>query len=327
MGVENTNSTGNKGKTKMEMPSPRMQIRNLPYRIYRELSRLLDTPGDRDWKALVSVLPDGMYKRNQVETLINVARNNGSPAEELLRDLGFQLVTVRELIGYLTKINHQEALLLLKPREPVEIIKQPESVSICEGEVVRLSCAARGFPRPSYQWFKVGFGEVDIGFEKELCFDQVRLEDTGEYYCRIANDSSSCSTSTVHLQVIPTIMEPIIPENGVLQVGNAMERLGHTSNVLRNDALEPMNIYPGQYFVLSCGMDDLPNVNYYWLKNGKEIPGENRPKLIFDPFCPEDEGHYSCRVVGQDGDMLTKLMHLKSGGAELENRQFGKSNA
>ena len=50
----------------MEMPSPRMQIRNLPYRIYRELSRLLDTPGDRDWKALVSVLPDGMYKRNQV---------------------------------------------------------------------------------------------------------------------------------------------------------------------------------------------------------------------------------------------------------------------
>ena len=65
--------------------------------------------------------------------------------------------------------------------------------------------------------------------------------------------------------------------------------------------------------MLSCGMDDLPNVNYYWLKNGREIPGENRPKLIFNPFCPEDEGYYSCRVVGQDGDMLTKLMHLKSG--------------
>ena len=50
----------------MEKPSPRMQIRNLPYRIYRELSRLLDTPGDKDWKAFVSVLPDGMYARKQV---------------------------------------------------------------------------------------------------------------------------------------------------------------------------------------------------------------------------------------------------------------------
>ena len=51
----------------------------------------------------------------QVETLRNVGRNNGSPAEELLRDLGYQLITVRELIGYLAKLNHQEALLLLKP--------------------------------------------------------------------------------------------------------------------------------------------------------------------------------------------------------------------
>ena len=74
-----------------------------------------------------------------------------------------------------------------------------------------------------------------------------------------------------------------------------------------------MNIYPGQHFVLSCGLDELPNVNYYWLKNGIEIHGENRPKLIFDPFRLEDEGYYSCRVVSQEGDMLTKLMHLKAG--------------
>ena len=88
--------------------------------------------------------------------------------------------------------------------EPVEIIKQPKSESVCEGEIIRLSCAAKGFPKPSYQWFKVGVGEVEIGFEKELCFDKVCLEDTGEYYCKITNDSSSASTIPVHLQVIPT---------------------------------------------------------------------------------------------------------------------------
>ena len=88
---------------------------------------------------------------------------------------------------------------------------------------------------------------------------------------------------------------------------------GFGPSLLRNDALEPMNIYPGQYFKLSCGVEDLPNLNFYWLKNGREIPGENRPHLIFNPFRPEDEGYYSCRVVGQEGDMLTKLMHLKVG--------------
>ena len=50
----------------MDKPDPKLQIRKLPYRIHRELSKLLDTPGDKDWKALVSVLPDGMYTRSQV---------------------------------------------------------------------------------------------------------------------------------------------------------------------------------------------------------------------------------------------------------------------
>ena len=50
----------------MDRPDPKLQIRKLPYRIHRELSILLDTPGDKDWRALVSVLPDGMYSRSQV---------------------------------------------------------------------------------------------------------------------------------------------------------------------------------------------------------------------------------------------------------------------
>ena len=74
-----------------------------------------------------------------------------------------------------------------------------------------------------------------------------------------------------------------------------------------------MNVIPGQYFVLNCGVENLPNASYYWLKNGENMPGENRPQLIFNPFRPEHEGYYSCRVVGPDDDILTKLMYLKVG--------------
>lgn len=56
-----------KEKNTMSTPDPRLQIRKLPYRIHHELSRLLDIPGDKDWSALISVLPDGMYSRREVK--------------------------------------------------------------------------------------------------------------------------------------------------------------------------------------------------------------------------------------------------------------------
>ena len=54
----------------MAKPDPNLQIRKLPYRIHLELSRLLDIPGEKDWRSLIAVLPDGMYTTNQVSIAI-----------------------------------------------------------------------------------------------------------------------------------------------------------------------------------------------------------------------------------------------------------------
>ena len=43
-----------------------MQIRNLSYGILKKLSDQLDIDGPRDWKALISVMPTGMYSKEQV---------------------------------------------------------------------------------------------------------------------------------------------------------------------------------------------------------------------------------------------------------------------
>ena len=40
-----------------------MQIRNLSYGILKKLSVQLDIDGPRDWKALISVMPTGMYSK------------------------------------------------------------------------------------------------------------------------------------------------------------------------------------------------------------------------------------------------------------------------
>ena len=50
----------------MDLYNPKMEIRELPTKIYKELCSLLDIPGEKDWKALVSVLPDGIYSKSQV---------------------------------------------------------------------------------------------------------------------------------------------------------------------------------------------------------------------------------------------------------------------
>ena len=43
-----------------------MQIRKLPYGILKNLSEQLDIDGPCDWKALISVMPTGMYSQEQV---------------------------------------------------------------------------------------------------------------------------------------------------------------------------------------------------------------------------------------------------------------------
>ncbi|XP_065059828.1 mucosa-associated lymphoid tissue lymphoma translocation protein 1-like isoform X2 [Rhopilema esculentum] len=305
--------------SRMDKPDPRLQIRKLPFRILRELSQLLDIEGDKDWKALAAALPDGMFSGPQIKRLEGVSKASKSPSTELLTELGYQLLTVKQLIGYLTIINHQEALLLLKQNEAVKITRQPTSVSEHEGGSIRLRCNAKGFPLPTYQWIKLDEGELDTGIDKELILENVTPEDSGKYVCRVANDVNAVNSDIATVRIIPKEVEPRRePERWIGNCGFD----GLVLNDTRNDALKPMDVFPGQHFVLSCGVDSLPGLAYYWMKNGQEMPGENGCRLIFDPFKPEDVGFYSCRVVGPEGHMLTKLMQLRVGDLSCTDRQF-----
>ena len=49
-----------------KMPYVYMEIRKLPSGNLKKLSDQLDIDGPRDWKALISVMPTGMYSQEQV---------------------------------------------------------------------------------------------------------------------------------------------------------------------------------------------------------------------------------------------------------------------
>ena len=92
--------------------------------------------------------------------------------------------------------------------EPVKITKQPESVVAQCGERVKLKCVAKGFPRPTYQWYR-DEEELDEGFSNELIINSVSQDHEGEYYCKSTNKIGSEYTNKVTLQVTPPVVVPL----------------------------------------------------------------------------------------------------------------------
>lgn len=83
----------------------------------------------------------------------------------------------------------------LPPALPV-IINYPKEKRLAVGEVLVISCDARGAQPMRYQWFKDS-RPLEYGTRPELLIEHARPETAGEYRCRVTNQfgekiSDSC---------------------------------------------------------------------------------------------------------------------------------------
>lgn len=284
--------------------TPELQIRHLPFKVLRELGSILDIPGPRDWKALIAEIPceDGYSKAEIYKFEKEGLRPGGSPAYEVLVDLGTQLTTVGQLVSYLKAIGNQEALLLLKPHEPVIITRHPISDTVPEHQEYVLKCEASGFPKPRYEWFKNGSPIPDARVQV-LRLNNVSVGDSGEYMCKVTNPMGSVYSHPATLQVSPS---QVMIVDGETSIQDPSEFLLRSNDVVEQTV--PMAV--GQKFVLNCGTYD--GISYQWQKNGYPLPDACQPQLIFQSFTPTDEGRYSCKVTVNSGHViLTQIAHLK----------------
>ncbi|CAJ0945686.1 unnamed protein product, partial [Ranitomeya imitator] len=124
----------------------------------------------------------------------------GSPARSLLRLMGDQGCTVKELVEFLQNIGQSNALQILSPRG-VKVVVHPASMSVRSGQMVKLCCVAAEHPVVNYQWFKMD-KEVPYGNSSELTFNPVDVDDASFYICRV-NDSHTFDYSNwAQLEVI-----------------------------------------------------------------------------------------------------------------------------
>lgn len=115
----------------------------LTYQLIRALS------SNELWRSLRSVIP---------ETYLSATFSPASP-DDLVLALQSSFVSVANLIRWLELVDAFDALLLLKPDEPVVIHEHPQPRLELEAHadtVLRLTCRASSFPPPNYHWFLNG---------------------------------------------------------------------------------------------------------------------------------------------------------------------------
>lgn len=157
------------------------------------------------------------------------------------------------------------------------------------GQEVRLECVSFGYPVPSYNWTRKN-GNIPrsarlSNYDRVLTIPNVGVEDEGEYICDVRNDRAHIFNSVfLKVQAKPNFTIPLVDK--------------HMDN---NGELH-----------WNCEAFGIPDVNYTWYKNGKELSMKNLELLDKDRYIIQDNvliishldpvrdpGMYQCEAKNQ----------------------------
>uniref|UniRef100_A0A0A9W5Z2 Contactin n=1 Tax=Lygus hesperus TaxID=30085 RepID=A0A0A9W5Z2_LYGHE len=129
------------------------------------------------------------------------------------------------------------------------------------GKDVRLECVSFGYPVPSYNWTRVGAqlprNAIFTSYNRVLVIPRVKVEDQGEYRCRVSNGRASIENSvTLSIQAEPNFTIPLADKH------------------MDNQAT----------LTWTCEAFGIPDVTYSWFRDGELLEIEKLP--------PEDRDRY-----------------------------------
>lgn len=162
--------------------------------------------------------------------------------------------------------------------EPLTIAQQPQSQNLYVGNDLNLSIVPAGGLTPySYQWFKDAF-PIENATEASLSIEDVTLDDTGLYQCRVMDELGGEELSEpAAILVTPKIT---ITKNPI-----SIDTYTDSSHVLEVAASGGN----GEY-------------TYIWRFNAVAIPeAPNATVYTLEDLQPEDTGFYDCVVTETQG--------------------------
>ncbi|CAM1303017.1 Uncharacterised protein r2_g1303 [Pycnogonum litorale] len=161
-----------------------------------------------------------------------------------------------------------------------------KTADVEKGKSIRLSCAAQGYPPPTYKWIKP---DGTVMFETEGLLSVIDTESTGsfKYRCTVTNSNGEDSKSTLVI---------------------VRDKLGAF--------ITQKTVHDGNGIELNCHTTGYPIQNIHWTLNGEPIVSlsiqENREKIVIRNIGRHDRGMYQCFVRNQ-WEVVQATLQLKLG--------------
>ncbi|XP_066458643.1 mucosa-associated lymphoid tissue lymphoma translocation protein 1 isoform X2 [Eleutherodactylus coqui] len=277
-----------------------LNINSLQESVLQKVCELLDQTSDRGWRRLATIIAkNSRFRLSSLELhqcSLKVMEPEGSPARSLLRLMGDQGCTTKELADLLQNIGQSNAIQILSP-PGVKVVVHPESMAVRSGRMVKLCCVAAEHPVVNYQWFKMD-KEVPYGNSSELTFNPVDVDDAGFYICRV-NDSHTFDYSNwAQLEVIESNLAchgiSMLPDNR-LQIFTQPQA---------------QTLEAGAKLALECGAIGKPLPCYQWYKNGVALVDATNRMYTVSSISAEDQGVYYCRVSNGNENEDSKKVEI-----------------
>ncbi|KAM4615989.1 mucosa-associated lymphoid tissue lymphoma translocation protein 1 isoform 2-T2 [Polymixia lowei] len=251
--------------------------------VLRKLCEVLDKT-NKGWRKLGEIV-DKRFRLSVDEMemcSLKVLELQGSPSRMLLRLMGERGCTVGHLLDYLQTMGNSEATQCLKP-PGLQIVIQPQSVSVISGHNLRLSCYAVGESPVQYQWFRTK-EEVPNSFSPDLVISPVRLKDAGFYICRVNCGEAFEFSQWAQVDVLDVAMS----------YGQSYLSLeGRLKLVVQPQA---QRVLVGDTLHLECGAVGKPIPRYQWNRNGVPLPNASKRKLTIPYVMQDHHGKYRCEI-------------------------------
>lgn len=260
--------------------------------VLKKLCEVLDkSSNNKGWRKLGEIVSyDKRFKVSPDDMemcSLKVLQLEGSPSHMLLMLLGERGCTVAHLNDFLQKLGNSEALDCLKPLA-LQILIQPQSVSLLSGHNLHLSCHAVAHGPVEYQWFK-SKDEIPNSSSPDLVISPVHPENAGFYICRVNCGESFEFSKWAQVDV--------------LHYASAHKQTLYSMENRANVVIQPQpqQLHIGETLQLECGAVGRPIPQYQWYRNSARIHNATKRKLVVSQAMQEHSGRYSCEIrIGTD---------------------------
>ncbi len=188
-----------------------------------------------------------------------------------------------------------------KTTKTIEVVKNPQSVNVIEGDTLRLGMQAKGIKISRYQWYANGQKVLFQSNKDSLKLPLTVISDTGSYYCVVYNEVDSAVTSiakvTITRELIPLFVNLKDSYDGVTNIISSSMNM-----IVKGEGSENLtewSVIDGTGKVLAPAL--------------RTVGGRSSYSLIsHQAGTPFPAGKYTVRVTNADGTLvLEKAVEIK----------------